>query len=112
MRRALLRDQVTVQTYTGDGSYGPVLADPVTVLCHVDARRQLVRNEAGEEVVASLTVRLHPETLEVGTGRVLDPESLFTFRSLVQWHSTTAQVAQVAAHTIRGRTVYVEVAVS
>ena len=49
---------VGVRTKTGEGSYGPVLANPVTVPgVQVDETTRLVRSSTGAEVVSSTTVR-------------------------------------------------------
>lgn len=58
---ALTPHSVTVRHKTGDGAYGPVHAEPVTVSrCQVDERTTLVRDSSGAEVVSSTTVRVRP----------------------------------------------------
>ena len=57
----LLRDPITVTAYSGESAYGPVYADPVTVLGKVSYMRQLVRNANGEEVVSEVTAYVHPD---------------------------------------------------
>ena len=61
IRKALLKDRVAVQTYQGETSHGPVLADePITVLCMRDSRRKLVQTATGDEVVSEQTLFLLP----------------------------------------------------
>ena len=48
---------VSVQTCTGQGAYGPVLATPQDVACYIDDSVKLVRNAAGDEVVSSTRIR-------------------------------------------------------
>ena len=49
---------VSVATKTGEGSYGPVLATPVTVAgVQVDEETRLVRSPTGAEVTSSTTIR-------------------------------------------------------
>lgn len=52
----LLRHEVTVEPYEGDGAYGPVYGDPVTIPAFVDAQTTMVRDADGVEVVSSTTV--------------------------------------------------------
>ena len=59
--RRLLKDLVTFELYLGDGAFGPIYGDPVTVLGKVSATRQLVRDSNGEEVVSEATVYVHPD---------------------------------------------------
>jgi len=94
----LLRDSVSVQTYTGHAAYGPVLATAVTVLCKVSMVRQLVRNSDGAEVVSEMTVYAHP-----------DDEATFTPQSTVTFGSRVGTVLSVAAQGRPGETVLVKV---
>jgi hypothetical protein len=53
----LLRHEVTVEAFRGDGARGPVYGPPATVRCFVDDQRRRVRDSGGNEVVSSTTVR-------------------------------------------------------
>lgn len=108
IRRSLLKDQVTVATYAGDGPYGPVYADPVTVWCNVDEGRRLVRDSHGDEVVSEATLQLHPAT-RTTAGETVDPLVTFIAESKVTIRGRVSKVLAVKPHTIRGRTVMVEV---
>ena len=57
---SLFRDTVSVETYTGESSYGPIYGAAVSVFGKVSTFRQLVRNAAGEEVVSEATVYVRP----------------------------------------------------
>jgi hypothetical protein len=52
----LFTQTVSVQTYEGEGSLGPVWAPAVDVACFVNDARKLVRNSAGDEVVSETTL--------------------------------------------------------
>lgn len=57
----LFMHEVTVETFTGSGAYGDTWADESDpVACYLDEKRQLVRDDTGDEVVseASLFVTL------------------------------------------------------
>lgn len=114
VRRSLLKDQVTVSTYAGEGPYGAVLADPITVWCNVDDTRRLVRDANGDETVSESTLALHPATRTVPDGPaalagVVDPLVVFTPESAVVIRGRESRVITCKAHTVRGRTVMVEV---
>lgn len=47
---------VTVETYLGDGAFGPRYADPVEVNCWLENGNNLVRDATGMEVVSSAAV--------------------------------------------------------
>lgn len=65
--------ETAVRTHTGSGPYGETYADPVTVSCFVDARRQLVRDTEGREVTSETTI-----TGPVHEGHRFTPGSLTT----------------------------------
>jgi len=109
IRRSLLKDRVSVETYTGEGSYGPVYADPVTVKVNVDQTRRLVRNPAGDEVVSESTLAVHPAPRDETTGLLLDAVALFAPESGVTISGRLAKVIGVKPNTVRGRTVFVKV---
>jgi len=109
IRRSLLKDLVTVETYTGEGSYGPVFAAPVTVKVNVDQTRRLVRNAAGDEVVSESTLDVHPQPRDETTRVLLDAATLFTPESRVTVSGRAAKVIGVKPNTVRGRLVFVKV---
>lgn len=89
IRRALLKDVVTVRTLSGETSYaGPAHTDPIEVHCLVDNRRRLVRSEGGDEVVAAVQLVVHP-----------DDATRFTPESLVTLDGRDSQVIGIARHT-------------
>jgi len=101
IRRSLLQDTVSVETYTGDGAYGPVYGAAVAVDCRMDATRKLVRDSNGDESVSERTLYIHP-----------DDSAYFTPESRVTASSRVSLVMAVNPHTVRGNTVHVEVSVS
>lgn len=64
-RSRLFTDSVSVQTYQGEGAYGPVLSDPVSVLGKVSYQRQLVRDPFGAEVVSEMTIYTHSSSVSL-----------------------------------------------
>lgn len=98
LRRGRLREDVTVETYQGDGATGPVLAAPVTVKAVIESRRQLVRSASGDEVVSETTLTVHA-----------DDADLFTPESVVSFRDVTTRVITAALHTDRGRPVRADV---
>ncbi|MFB6811246.1 hypothetical protein [Streptomyces sp. NPDC056387] len=56
----LLRHQVVIEAYLGDSAYGPTYGPPVTARAFVSEKIRTVRDQRGEEVVASTTVYLLP----------------------------------------------------
>jgi hypothetical protein len=99
IRRSLLNDSVSVQSYAGEGAYGPVYAAAVTVSCNVETTRRLVRNYDGDEVVSESTLYVHPDD----AGYFL-PESLLTIAS------RESRVLTARTPTVRGKPCHTEVA--
>lgn len=52
----LLRHEVAVEPYEGEGAYGPTYGAAVTVACLVDEQTRMVRAPGGDEVTSSSTV--------------------------------------------------------
>ena len=98
VRRSLLKDSVTVETYGGDGSYGPVYASPLTIACNVEMKNRLVRSANGDEYVSQPRLTVHPADVAAFT-----PETRVT----VQGRAST--VLSVALMTFRGRASHAEV---
>ena len=109
IRRSLLKDLVVVETYTGEGAYGPNFATPVTVKVNVDQTRRLVRNSAGDEVVSESTLAVHPAPRDEATGLLLDAGTLFAPESRVTIDGRVARVIGVKSNTVRGRIVFLKV---
>ncbi len=96
--RRLLLESVSVQTNSGEGAYGPVLAAAATVACKASWRRQLVRDANGEETVSELTLHVHP-----------DDEAKFTPGSALTYEGYSTTVLSVAPERRPGETVVVRV---
>ena len=109
IRRSLLKDLVSVETYSGDGAYGPIFEAPVTVKVNVDQTRRLVRNTAGDEVVSEATLAAHPAPRDEATGVSLDAVALFAPESAVTIAGRAAKVISVKPNTVRGRIVFLKV---
>lgn len=67
----LLRHRVTIEPYLGDSGYGPRYGPPAVVRAFVTEKIRTVRDERGEEVVASTTLYMLP-------GQECPPESRVT----------------------------------
>ena len=109
VRRSLLKDLVSVETYSGEGAYGPIFAAAVTVKVNVDQTRRLVRNTAGDEVVSESTLAVHPQPRDEATGLLLDATTLFTPETRVTIDGRAARVISAKPNTVRGRIVFVKV---
>jgi len=94
----LFRDSVSVETFTGNGAYGPIFAASVTVLCKVSFVLQLVRNANGEEVVSEVTLYALPAD-----------EAKFTPDSRITFATRTSTVLGVSPQGRPGETVLVKV---
>jgi hypothetical protein len=101
VRRSLLKDTVSVETYSGQSAYGPIYAAAVSVSVNVDATRRLVRAPDGREAVSEMTLLVHPDDLAKFT-----PETRITFGG------RASTVLAVGPQTFRGYTVSAEVACS
>lgn len=104
--RQQITEAVTVRTYLDAGPYGDLWADEpgVSTLCDLEAKRQLVRTAAGDEVVSETVLRLAPET-----DPALDLEALFVPESLVSVRGRDSVVLSATPELLRGRMVYLEV---
>lgn len=98
IRRSLLKDVVSVQTYAGETAYGPSYDTAVDVACNVDMRRRLVRASNGDQVVSEVTLQAHPDSAD-----------LFTPESRVTVLTRDTQVIGVNVPTFRGQATHVEV---
>lgn len=101
VRRSLLKDTVSVETYSGDSAYGAMYADAVSVRCNIDQKRRWVRTAAGDEAVSEMTLYVHP-----------DDSAYFTPETRVTASAYVSRVLAVKPHTFRGYTVHLEVSVA
>lgn len=91
-------DLISVETYAGEGAYGPVYTGPVDVTCKVDQTRQIVRNSNGEEVVSQLTLQV-----------AVSDEAKFTPGSRMTFGTLSSIVITATAVSFSGQHVYLEV---
>jgi hypothetical protein len=98
IRRSLLKETVTVETYAAPAGLGPVLAASVTVYANVDNTRRLVRDAQGAEVISDLALYVHP-----------DDVATFTPESRVTYSGRTSSVLTVNPQVIRGHAALVKV---
>jgi hypothetical protein len=101
IRRSLLKDTVAVATYAGESAYGPIYSAAVTVPCHVQMKRRLVRTAEGVESVDMPVLTVHP-----------DDAATFTIETRLTIDGRESTVLSVAPMTSRGTTSHVEVACS
>ena len=94
----MLKDTVTVETYEGEGAYGPVYADPVTVSCDVQMKRRLVKTTDGVESVDLPVLTVHPDDVPAFT-----PQARLTIAE------RASTVLSVAPMTFRGQMSHAEV---
>lgn len=92
---------VAVETWTGEGAYGPVYAASANKACNVDATRRLVRNGNGDEVISELTLHV----------RAAD-EAAFVPKTRVTIASRVSTVLAVSPKAYKGQVAYVKVACS
>lgn len=70
----LLRHQLTIEVYEGDGAYGPVYGPATVVRCLLDQKTREVRSSTGEQVVSSSTAICPPDTVGPPGSRVTLPD--------------------------------------
>lgn len=112
IRRSLLKDLVSIETYTGDGAYGPVFDPAITVKVNVDQTRRLVRNAAGVETISEATLMVHPEPRDEATGAILDGVALFTPESRISVSGRSTTVLGVSPNTVHGGVMFLKVTVA
>lgn len=98
-----ITEPVMVSTYLGAGSFGDQWANPVTTVCDLQAKRELVRSAAGEEVVSETSIRMSPVT-----NPALDLEALFVPESKVTVRDRDSVIIAARPILHRGRLVYLE----
>lgn len=101
IRRSLLKDTVTVETYLGEGAYGPVYDSPVVVHWAYEAKRRLVRDANGDEAVSEGAGQAHP-----------DDAARFTPESRLMIDGRYSTVLTTSTATYRGRPSYLTVTCS
>lgn len=106
IRRSLLKELVTVETFAGAGGYGDTFAAPVTVKAAVENSQKVLRNPAGEEIVSEARLHVHPHPRNEASGALLDAATLFTPESLVTLSGRKATVISVQANNLRGKPVF------
>ena len=47
------QNEVTVEVYEGDGAYGPIYSDPVTISCYYQQKNEKVLDDEGDEIISS-----------------------------------------------------------
>lgn len=101
IRKSLLTERVSVETYQGENAYGPVYAKAVTVRAGVEPTRRLVRGLDGEEVVSEMTLYVHP-----------DDAAAFVPESRVTYQGRTSRMLTVSPQILRGSLSFLKVACS
>ena len=101
VRRSLLKDTVLVETYVGEGAYGPVYAAAKAVSCNVRMKRRLVKTADGVESVDLPVLTAHP-----------DDAASFTPETRLTIAARASTVLGVEPFTFRGQTSHVEVSCS
>jgi len=74
MKKWLLNQEVTIETYLGNNAYGKNIAPPVVRKARIEAERKVVRDNLGNEVVSIATGFFMPEDKDL-----LKPESVVTY---------------------------------
>lgn len=70
------RHPVVIRRLVGRGAYGPVHGDPVDGLARISGKSRMVRDQAGAEVLSTVTVSLPIEVGHVAPGSTVTlPES-------------------------------------
>lgn len=111
LRRALLGERVTVESFEGSGAYGSSYQGPVVVACAVNASRSLTRDADGKEVVAAVRLFCQPEQRDAA-GEPVQAAVLFAPESRVTYLGRQYVVDSSVPHTFRGKAVHVEVVLS
>ena len=91
-------DVLAVETYQGEGSFGPSYATSANVTCNIDEERKLVVGKDGTEAVSALTIQV-----------AVADEAKFTPESRVTYAGRTSKVLSSVAVAFKGQDVYTEV---
>jgi hypothetical protein len=100
-------EPVTVQTYDGEGAYGPLYIGSLTVNANVEDVRVLVRNKDGDETVSETTIRV-PPAIDID-GVTQDLKAAFAAESTVTVRGRITRVISTSLHAPKGVPVFVEV---
>jgi len=57
----LLNQTAEIEEYEGEDMYGPTYGDPYNVKCRAEFGHEMVRNQDGDEVVATVTFFFPPD---------------------------------------------------
>lgn len=93
-----LKDRAEVETYRGQGAYGPVYGPKRPIRCRVEFGRELVRKSDGEETVSEAKLFCHPNDVAY-----LVPGSRISIGEYV------TEALQVAPFGLPGRLTYIRV---
>lgn len=114
LRRLASADVVTVSSYLGESGLGGRHAPPRRFRCRIEAVRQLVRNDSGDETVSETTLFLSPtlRPLDQPLSPPVEATEAFRAESLVTVDDDRrARVLSCQEHRARGRVRFVEVTV-
>jgi len=93
----MMGNTVSVETYTGDGAFGPAYAAAVNVTCGINMTHRLVQTANGEERVSIMVILARSE--DAG---YFAPESKVTYNGRV------SKVLETSLKTFKGSVVYAE----
>ncbi len=96
---AALRQQVTIEAFTGDGALGPTFsaAGPLT-RCRIVGKRRAVRTRAGVDVISSASIIFRPDVSAPAESRITHGADTYTVldvapsEELTRPHSLTVLV--------------------
>ena len=91
-------DVLAVETYQGEGSFGPSYAASANVTCNIDDERKLVVGKDGVELEAALTIQV-----------AVTDEAKFTPESRVTHDGRMSKVVSAVSIAFKGQDVYAEV---
>lgn len=74
----LLRHQISIEPYLGDGAYGPKYGAATVVRCLLDEQTREVRSSTGEQVISSSTAYCPPGTTAPPGSRATLPDGRHT----------------------------------
>ena len=93
----MMGNTVSVETYVGDGAYGPVYSAPIDVTCGINMTHRLVQTANGEERVSIMVILARSEDA-----------GYFTPESKVTYNGRASKVLETSLKTFKGSVVYAE----
>ncbi len=95
----LMVQEAEVEVYLGDGAYGPVWDEPKIVECYVEPKNRLVRDQNGNEIMASARGFFYPDTNISTNSRVTWEGNKYTVIEAVpyQFFKTKSHIEVVMA---------------